>query len=374
MTKKLNNILKKLSAYDYTLPPELIAQSPVTPRDSARLLVADAYGEVNTDHHFRDLVHLLQAGDILVINNTRVLPARLLGWREKTEQIPHADGSVETRKGKLETEVLLHRHTGEENTWRAFLKPAKKFKPGHKIEFDGGEADVVDRDGDELILKFKNFGEDFEMFLKSAGDMPLPPYIERPDGTTEDDAERYQTVYAKEKGAVAAPTAGLHFTPELMDKLRKKGIQFSHVTLHVGAGTFQPVREEDLSNHTMHSEWGELSPETAEQLNQARANGSRIICVGTTSLRLLETAASSSKIEPFKGDTDIFITPGFEFKGADGLITNFHLPKSTLMMLVAAFTGYDTMWKIYETAMAEKFRFYSYGDSSLLWRPAHAQL
>lgn len=364
--------LNKLSHYDYTLPPELIAQSPVTPRDSARLLVADSCGGLQTENLFSDLPGLLKAGDVLVVNNTRVLPARLLGWREKTEQIPHTDGSVETKTGKLDVEVLLHRHTGEEDTWRAFLKPAKKFKPGHTILFDGGEADVVDRDEDELIIRFKSYGQDFEKFLKSAGDMPLPPYIERPEGSTEEDAERYQTVYALEKGAVAAPTAGLHFTPELINELEKNSIQFTHVTLHVGAGTFQPVRENDLSKHKMHSEWGELTPETAELLNKTRANGGRIICVGTTSLRLLETASRSSKIEPFKGDTDIFITPGFEFKGADGLITNFHLPKSTLLMLVAAFVGYETMLEIYETAIKEKFRFYSYGDSSLLWRKRDA--
>lgn len=360
------NNLNELSAYDYALPPELIAQSPVTPRDSARLLVAVSSGAMSTSQHFRDLVDILQAGDVLVINNTRVLPARLFGWREKTEQIPHTDGSVETRTGKLEAEVLLHRHTGEENTWRAFLKPGKKFKPGHVIHFTGGAADIVGRDGDELILKFKKFGKDFEKFLKSAGDMPLPPYIERPEGSTEEDAERYQTVYAKEKGAVAAPTAGLHFTPELITALEKKGIQFAHVTLHVGAGTFQPVREEDLGNHKMHSEWGELSAQTAAQLNQVKQKGGRVICVGTTSLRLLETAARSGEIKPFKGDTDIFITPGYEFQATDGLLTNFHLPKSTLLMLVSAFVGHNVMKQIYKTAITEKFRFYSYGDSSLL--------
>lgn len=362
------NQLNNLSAYDYTLPSGLIAQNPVTPRDSARLLVADSIGNISTNQNFYDLTNLLENGDVLVVNNTRVLPARLMGWREKTEKIPHTDGSVETRMGKLEAEVLLHRHTGADNTWRAFLKPAKKFKPGHTIAFDGGEADIIDRDGDELIIKFKNFGQDFEKFLKFAGDMPLPPYIQRLEGSTEEDAERYQTVYAKEKGAVAAPTAGLHFTPKLMDELKKKGIQFAYVTLHVGAGTFQPVREEDLSQHKMHAEWGELTLQTALQLNKVKANGHRIICVGTTSLRLLESAAKSGEINSFKGDTDIFITPGFNFKAADGLITNFHLPKSTLLMLVAAFVGYDKMHEIYKTAIAEKFRFYSYGDSSLLWR------
>ena len=364
MTKQLN----KLSAYDYTLPPERIAQSPVTPRDRARLLLSDTDGTLSTDKHFCDVISLLQSGDVVVINNTRVLPARLYGWREKTEKIPHTNGSIETKIGQLDVEVLLHRHTGEENTWRAFVKPAKKLKPGHVIYFEGGEAVVVERDEDEFIITFKKFGEDFEKFIKSAGDMPLPPYIERPEGTTEEDDERYQTVYAKEKGAVAAPTAGLHFTPELISALEEKGIQFAHVTLHVGAGTFQPVRTEELSHHKMHSEWGELTPETADKLNNAKANGHRIICVGTTSLRLLETSARSGKIVSFKGDTDIFITPGFEFKAADGLITNFHLPKSTLLMLVAAFVGYDKMREIYKVAITEKFRFYSYGDSSLLWR------
>ena len=362
------NQLNKLSAYDYTLPQTLIAQSPVTPRDRARLLLAEADGALSTAKHFFDVVHLLHSGDVVVLNNTRVLPARLYGWREKTEQIPQTDGSVETKTGQLDVEVLLHRHTGEENTWRGFVKPAKKLKPGHVIFFEGGEAVVVDRDDDEFIIQFKNFGEDFEKFLKSAGEMPLPPYIERPEGNTEQDGERYQTVYAKEKGAVAAPTAGLHFTPELIAALEAKGVQFAHVTLHVGAGTFQPVRTEDLSHHKMHSEWGELTPETADKLNNAKANGHRIVCVGTTSLRLLETSARSGEIIPFKGDTDIFITPGFEFKAADGLMTNFHLPKSTLLMLVAAFVGYEKMHQIYKAAITEKFRFYSYGDSSLLWR------
>ena len=361
-------MVSKLSDYDYTLPPELIAQTPVTPRDSARLLVADSSGVKHTDTNFKDILSLLDAGDVLVINNTRVLPARLNGWREKTEKIPHTDGSVEEREGKLEVEVLLHRCLGEGHKWSAFCRPAKKLKPGHIIHFDGGEAEVAGRDGDELILLFKNYGQDFEKFLKTAGDMPLPPYIERPEGSTQDDSERYQTVYAKQKGAVAAPTAGLHFTPELITALENKGIQFTHVTLHVGAGTFQPVREEDLSKHIMHAEWGELTPETADLLNKAKKSGKRIICVGTTSLRLLETAAKSGEIKPFTGDTDIFITPGFEFKGADGLLTNFHLPKSTLLMLVSAFVGYSRMKEIYQTAIAEKFRFYSYGDSSLLMR------
>ena len=361
-------MVSKLSDYDYTLPPELIAQTPVTPRDSARLLVAGPSGVKRTDTHFKDILNLLRAGDVLVVNNTRVLPARLNGWREKTETVPHTDGTVEVKRGRLEVEVLLHRCMGAGHKWSAFCRPAKKMKPGHIIHFEGGEAEVVGRCGDELMLSFKNYGQDFEKFIKIAGEMPLPPYIERPDGTTQDDSERYQTVYAKQQGAVAAPTAGLHFTPELINALEEKGIQFAHVTLHVGAGTFQPVRAEDLSKHVMHAEWGELTPETAKMLNKTRGNGNRIICVGTTSLRLLETAAKSGEIKPFKGDTDIFITPGFDFRGADGLITNFHLPKSTLLMLVSAFVGYETMKEIYKTAIAEKFRFYSYGDSSLLFK------
>jgi len=224
------------------------------------------------------------------------------------------------------------------------------------------------RDGDQLILNFKNFGADFEAFLKQAGELPLPPYIELPEGNEEGDNERYQTVYAKEQGAVAAPTAGLHFTPELLRELDQKGIKTAEVTLHVGAGTFQPVRHENLSEHIMHKEWGEITPETVATINAAKAKGGRVVCVGTTSMRIIETASQSGELKPFKGDTDIFIQPGYTFKTADGLITNFHLPKSTLLMLVAAFVGYDKMHEIYKTAIAAKYRFYSYGDSSLLWR------
>ena len=369
-----------LSDYDYTLPPELIAQQPATPRDSARLLVSGASGAkggINAkDYTFADLPSLLKAGDILVTNNTRVLPARLYGYREKVEIVSDGANLPYEVKGKLDVEVLLHRYTGNDNEWLAFCKPAKKLKPGHTIFFGDeetlGEADVVGRDGDQLILNFKNFGSNdavgFESFLKQAGELPLPPYIERPDGNEDDDNERYQTVYAKRQGAVAAPTAGLHFTPELLRELEQKGIETAQVTLHVGAGTFQPVRSEDLSEHIMHKEWGEITPETVAQIESAKARGGRVICVGTTSMRIIETASQSGTLKPFKGDTDIFIQPGYTFKTVDGLITNFHLPKSTLLMLVAAFVGHDEMHQIYKTAIAEKYRFYSYGDSSLLWR------
>ena len=357
-----------LSDYDYTLPPELIAQQPVTPRDSARLLVSGADSILADQHTFADLPKLLQKGDVIVMNNTRVLPARLTGYRKKVEIISDGINPPYEVEGHMDVEVLLHRYTGEDNAWLAFCKPAKKLKPGHTIYFDGGEAQVTGRDGDQLILNFTNFGNDFESFLKQAGELPLPPYIERPDGNEEADKERYQTVYAARQGAVAAPTAGLHFTPELLRELTEKGIETAEVTLHVGAGTFQPVRSEDLSEHIMHKEWGEVTPETVAQIKAAQANGGRVICVGTTSMRIIETASQSGELQPYKGDTDIFIQPGYTFKTVNGLITNFHLPKSTLLMLVAAFVGYDRMREIYQTAIAEKFRFYSYGDSSLLWR------
>lgn len=357
-----------LTDYDYALPPERIAQHPATPRDSARLLFSGAMGVQAQPHTFKDLVLLLQPNDILVMNNTRVLPARLEGWRKKVEMVTDGINPPQEIQGQMAVEVLLHRYTGKNQEWLAFCKPSKKLKFGHTIHFDGGEAEVAGRENDQLILNFKNFGEDFENFLKKAGELPLPPYIERPKGNEVSDNERYQTVYAARQGAVAAPTAGLHFTPELLHDLQQKGIEIAQVTLHVGAGTFQPVRTEDLSQHVMHKEWGEITPETVAQIKAAQAKGGRVVCVGTTSLRILETAAQSGALQPFLGDTDIFIQPGYVFKAADGLITNFHLPKSTLLMLVAAFVGYDTMRNIYQTAIAENYRFYSYGDSSLLWK------
>ncbi len=353
-----------LSDFDYVLPSELIAQQPADPRDSARLLLSDEGGINSLDYKFSDLLNLLRAGDILVMNNTRVLPARLQGWREKVEQLPNG----KAKKGKMAVEVLLHRCTGNDDEWLAFCRPAKKLKQGQEIFFEGGKATIIGRDGEQLIIKFSSFGDCFEAFLKQAGDLPLPPYISRPEGSTEDDSERYQTVYAHRQGAVAAPTAGLHFTENLLEQLKQKDISTTTVTLHVGAGTFQPVRNDDLSQHIMHSEWGEVTEEAVTAINAAKKSGGRVVCVGTTSLRLIETAARGGVLKPFSGDTDIFITPGFGFKVADGLLTNFHLPKSTLLMLVAAFTGYDKMRKIYQTAIADKYRFYSYGDSSLLWR------
>ena len=376
MASSAKNILKPsavdynhLSAYDYILPPSLIAHTPTQKRDASRLLISAPNTPIHTNNHFEDILKHLNPGDILVMNNTRVLPARLYGWRTKEE----IKNGIKVR-GKLEVEVLLHRATGAENTWQAFCKPAKKLKIGHYIHFDGGKAEVIGRSDEETTLKFFDFGPDFEAFLKKTGQMPLPPYITRENGHTEEDLERYQTVYAQHKGAVAAPTAGLHFTKELLAALQNKGIKTEFVTLHVGAGTFQPVREEDLSHHKMHTEWGEVTPQVAEKLQQAKQKGHRIVCVGTTSLRLLESAAKTGTIKPFKGDTDIFIKPGFTFNAADGLITNFHLPRSTLLMLVAAFVGYSNMHQIYKTAIAENFRFYSYGDSSLLWKKTNDAL
>lgn len=350
-----------LSDFDYDLPDRLIAQTPAEPRDAARLLLVPPEGILQTQLHVYDLTALLQPGDLLVVNDTRVLPARLNGWRVKST--PQGDG-------RMEVEVLLHRCLGDPLHWRAFARPAKKLKPGHVVHFgDGLSATIEGREGEEVLLRFKADPAHFTALLEQVGQMPLPPYISRPDGENEADKDRYQTIYARHDGAVAAPTAGLHFTPALQKALADKGIGFTHVTLHVGAGTFQPVRVEDIATHVMHSEWGRISPQAVADIEAAKARGGRIICVGTTSLRLVESAARSGKLEPWEGETDIFITPGFDFKVADGLMTNFHLPQSTLLMLVAAFVGYERMHQIYKTAIAEDFRFYSYGDSSLLWRP-----
>lgn len=345
----------QVSDFDFKLPPSLIAHKPAQPRDSARLLV---WPPVVPSHHFSDLPKFLKAGDLLVFNNTRVLPARLTAFRTA------ADGS------QAEVEVLLHRCRGELVEWSAFCRPARKLKDGMQLTFAGTPitARVSGRDDDQVLLTFEADTDSFKAFLEAHGQMPLPPYIERPNGEEADDRTRYQTVYAKHDGSVAAPTAGLHFTPELLQNLRNMGVNMANVTLHVGAGTFMPVRVDSIADHKMHAEWGEVSAETVAAIEATKANGGRVICVGTTSLRLVESAARGGKLAPFSGDTAIFITPGFHFNVADGLVTNFHLPKSTLLMLVAAFTGFDTMKSIYQHAIAEGYRFYSYGDSSLLWR------
>ena len=338
----------RVDLFDFDLPQELIALRPARPRDSARLLkVAD--GELS-DHSALDLPKLLRAGDVLVFNDTRVIPAQLEG-----------------RRGEASIGATLHKREGLRRWW-AFVRNAKRLKAGDTVAFDGGvEALVAEKAPDGAVL-FDFLGQEpVEMLLHRAGTMPLPPYIASKRPIDEQDADDYQTMFARDEGAVAAPTAALHFTDRLIASLDEAGIGRETLTLHVGAGTFLPVKVEDTSEHRMHAEWGRIDEAAAERLNAARAAGGRLIAVGTTSLRLLESAAGEDGlVRPFEGDTDIFITPGYRFKAVDGLITNFHLPKSTLFMLVSALMGLDTMQRAYAHAIAERYRFYSYGDGSLL--------
>ena len=339
----------KVDAFDFTLPPELIADRPAVPREAAKLLLV---GEKLEDHTVADLPGLLREGDLLVFNDTKVIPARLRGTR---------------RSAKIE--VTLHKNVSADG-WHAFAKPAKKLKPSDIIRFsDDFTALVTEKfDGGEVALSFSASGPELMEKLMTYGEIPLPPYISSLRAVDEQDRHDYQTIFAKDEGAVAAPTAGLHFTEELLDQFRARGIGMVTTTLHVGAGTFLPVKVEDTEDHRMHAEVGILTQATADAINEARAKGGRIVSVGTTSLRLLESAADASgTIHPFNGETDIFITPGYKFKAVDLLITNFHLPKSTLFMLVSAFSGLETMKAAYAHAIAEKYRFYSYGDCSLLY-------
>jgi S-adenosylmethionine:tRNA ribosyltransferase-isomerase len=344
----------KVSDFDFDLPSQLIADRPAVPRDSARLLeVADRLG----DHIVRLLPALLRPGDLLVFNDTRVIPARLFG-----------------RRGAAGVEVTLHKRMAAER-WRAFARPARKLKPGDAIAFDGGlSATVAGKgEGGEVELAFDRGGAELMAALAAVGRMPLPPYIKRPGGADERDRSDYQTIFAARDGAVAAPTAGLHFTPALLAALEERGVARVAVTLHVGAGTFLPVKAEDTGDHVMHAEMGEIDAAAAGAIDRARAAGGRIVAVGTTSLRLLETASDESgRIRPFSGDTNLFITPGYRFKAVDLLLTNFHLPRSTLFMLVCAFAGLDRMKAAYQHAKAAGYRFYSYGDCCLL-HPAAAQ-
>jgi S-adenosylmethionine:tRNA ribosyltransferase-isomerase len=355
----------RLSDFDFDLPEDRIALRPASPRDAARLLVVAADGSLS-DRQVRDLPELLRAGDVLVFNDTRVIPARLRGVRRR-------DGSVVT------VEATLHRRLSP-SRWSAFAKPGRRLAVGDRIQF--GETDdracflasldatVAEKgEGGEVTLAFDLSGPDLELAIAERGQMPLPPYIASRRAEDEADRTDYQTVYAREDGSVAAPTAGLHFTPELMAALAAKGVGLQFVTLHVGAGTFLPVKTDEVAAHRMHAETGEVSAATAAALGAARAAGGRIVAVGTTALRLLESAADADgAIRPFAGETSIFITPGYRFRTADGLVTNFHLPKSTLFMLVSAFSGLQTMRRAYAHAIACGYRFYSYGDASLLWR------
>ena len=357
------------SDFDFDLPDDCIALRPAEPRDSARLLVVKD-GALD-DRIIRDLPDFLQPGDALVFNDTRVIPARLSGVRQRIGP----EGETLT----VEVEATLH-HRDAPDVWSAFMKPGKRIKLGDRIHFgrsnDGAcelgrlDATVEAKDEDGLItLRFDLAGPALDDAIRDVGVMPLPPYIAARRPEDDRDLKDYQTVFATYDGSVAAPTAGLHFTPALLDAIRARGVSTHAVTLHVGAGTFLPVKADDTADHKMHSEWGEVSPETAAALNAVRAAGGRIVCVGTTSLRLLESAtAEDGVVQPFHGDTAIFITPGYRFRACDVLMTNFHLPKSTLFMLVSAFAGLDTMRAAYAHAIDSGYRFYSYGDGSLLFR------
>jgi len=338
----------RVDLFDFDLPAELIALRPAKPRDSARLLLVEG-GHIS-DRAVLDLPKLLRPGDVLVFNDTRVIPAQLEG-----------------RRGEATIGATLHKREGPREWW-AFVRNAKRVRIGDLIEFGGGvTASAAERDAEGAVLLHFHGEEPVEVLLERAGRMPLPPYIASRRPADEADRDDYQTMFAREEGAVAAPTAALHFTPNLIDALESAGIGRETLTLHVGAGTFLPVKAEDTAEHKMHAEWGRINVETAERLNAVRANGGRLIAVGTTSLRLLESAADESgTVQPFEGDTAIFITPGYRFKAIDGLITNFHLPKSTLFMLVSALMGLDVMKAAYAHAVQERYRFYSYGDASLL--------
>ncbi len=341
----------KVDLFDFDLPTDRIALRPANPRDSARLLTVTPAGL--GDRIVRDLPGLLHPGDVLVFNDTRVIPAQLEG-----------------RRGDARIGATLHKREGPRR-WRAFVRNGRRLHDGDQITFgNDGEAAVAvasDRGADgSFALDFLG-DEPVELLLDRVGRMPLPPYIAAKRPTDARDADDYQTMFAREKGAVAAPTAALHFTPDLLAALGEAGIGHTTLTLHVGAGTFLPVKADDTNDHAMHAEWGRIDTLTADRLNAVRAKGGRVIAVGTTSLRLIESAARADGIiEPFEGDTAIFITPGYQFKGIDGLITNFHLPRSTLFMLVSALMGLETMQTAYAHAIASEYRFYSYGDSSLL--------
>jgi S-adenosylmethionine:tRNA ribosyltransferase-isomerase len=338
----------RIDLFDFTLPPEAIALRPASPRDAARLLLLD--GDRTADLGVRDLPSLLRAGDCLVFNDTRVIPAQLEG-----------------RRGDARIGATLHMREGP-RAWRAFIRNAKRVRDGDRIEFAAGVSALASDRGEDgsLLLTFEG-DEPVELLLDRAGTMPLPPYIAGKRPTDARDAEDYQTMFAREAGAVAAPTAALHFTPGLIAALGAAGVTHETLTLHVGAGTFLPVKAEDTDDHRMHSEWGRIDAATADRLNRVRASGGRLISVGTTSLRLLESATGEDRvIRPFEGSTDIFITLGYRFRAIDGLMTNFHLPKSTLFILVSALMGRERMLAAYAHAIAAGYRFYSYGDASLL--------
>jgi S-adenosylmethionine:tRNA ribosyltransferase-isomerase len=340
----------RVDLFDFALPPDKIALRPAAPRDNARLL--QVAGGALSDHVVRELPALLRRGDLLVFNDTRVIPAQLEGMR-----------------GAARIGATLHKREGP-RAWRAFVRNARRLREGERVDFGAGVSAVASARGEDgsFLLTFAG-DEPVELLLERAGRMPLPPYIAGKREADARDRDDYQTMFAREKGAVAAPTAALHFTPALMAALAEAGIGHETLTLHVGAGTFLPVKADDTDDHVMHAEWGRIAPEAAARLNAARAAGGRIVAVGTTSLRLLESAADEGgRVQAFEGDTAIFITPGYAFRAVDGLLTNFHLPRSTLFMLVSAFCRLDVMKRAYAHAIGQGYRFYSYGDASLLFR------
>lgn len=346
----------RVSDYRFELPEELIARYPMPERTASRLLKLDGPSGELAHKHFTDVLECVEPGDLMVFNNTRVIPARLFGQK--------ASG------GKLE---LLVERLLSEHEILAHVRCSKSPKVGNRLELgiDRGASHGAEMVGRDDTLFHLRFDEPVLEVLEKVGHMPLPPYIERPDD--ESDQERYQTVYNKTPGAVAAPTAGLHFDDALLEKLKAKGVDTAFVTLHVGAGTFQPVRVDDIKDHVMHSEYAEVSQEVVDKVRVTKANGKRVIAVGTTSVRSLESASQSGQIEPFATDTSIFIYPGYEFKTVDVLVTNFHLPESTLIMLISAFAGYDNVMNAYRVAVAEKYRFFSYGDAMFITRNPKAE-
>ena len=349
----------RVDLFDFELPQERIALSPANPRHSARMLCVA--GESITDKIVRDLPSLLRPGDLLVANDTKVIPAQLFGTRAPRDEHQQSEA--------VAIEATLHKEVSK-NCWRAFVRPAKHLREGDVIAFKGElRAIVKSRDGAEAVLQFETGGRNFLAALDEAGVMPLPPYIARKRPAGDEDKASYQTMFADEAGSVAAPTAGLHFTPSLIAALKAQGVDQTTITLHVGAGTFLPVSVDDTADHKMHSEWGEITDAQAAQINETRKAGGRVIAVGTTSLRLLESAADEDgTIKPFASETDIFITPGYRFKAVNMLMTNFHLPRSTLFMLVCAFAGTEAMKAAYAHAIEKDYRFYSYGDACLLER------
>ena len=345
----------RLSDFDFHLPEDLIATRPANPRSSARLLVAQ--NNAISDQHVFDMPNLLQPGDRLVLNDTRVIPVRLSGRRHRNS----AQGSV---SAAIDATLLDLQADG---SWAALVKPLKKVRPGEEIVFsDDLSATLSDVVDGQAFLRFNLTGEDFDHALEQTGVMPLPPYIAAKRAADEQDKTDYQTIWARHSGAVAAPTASLHFDGLLLQALAARGVELTHVTLHVGAGTFLPVKVEDVATHTMHAEWGRVSEQAAAEIAATKAAGGRVIPVGTTALRLIESASRDGGIAPWEGETDIFIYPGFQFYVTDALMTNFHLPKSTLLMLVSALMGQDRVRAIYDHAIAGKYRFFSYGDASLL--------